>query len=351
MIKSSKRLGRAAMALALALGLAGCATGNAPRLAQVTLPAGFDAPVNAVDIATLDHWWTLYNDPQLTALEQRALAQGFSVREALARLEEARALRGVALSQFGPQGNLQGSGEYRRTQRIAGEDQGTSGSGNSTSANVTLPVSWELDLFGRRAATRRQANAEIDAARFDVEAARNALTAEVARSLFLARGLAVQLDDARQTERIQGELVRVRTVRAERGLAPSTEADRVAGDLAQARAQAADLEAAFDAARRALLTVIGNGTDPLASLPVAADLGIAPPIPAALPGDLLRRRPDVLVADARIRRAASNVRLAELDFYPRILAQSRRRFELSRRRFRSHHRLLVAWAWTCRPDP
>lgn len=308
---------RAGITIASALALAACATGAPPRPAVVDLPPAFDVTVSELSSEHLDQWWILYNDPQLTALEQRALSQGFSIREAIARLEEARALRGAALSQFGPQGNLQGSAERRQTEVIAGNDQ-AAGAGSSTTASVTLPVSWELDLFGRRGATRDRANAEIDAAQFDVEAARNAITAEVGRSLFLARGLAAQLQDARQTERIQGELVRVLSVRAERGLAPSTEADRVAGDLAQARAQVADLTAAYHSAVRALLAVVGDATDPLDSVAVGDRLYNPPPVPEIIPGELLQRRPDIRGAEAQVRRSAASVRLAELDFFPRI---------------------------------
>src|SRR4029077_16989180 len=115
--------------------------------------------------------------------------------------------------------------------------------------SLTFPISWELDFFGRHDATRRGVEADIATARFDVEAARAAIAAEVARSLFQARGLSVQRDEARETMRIQRELFRVVVERAARGLAASSEADRVAGDVAQAEAQVADLEAAVTASR------------------------------------------------------------------------------------------------------
>ena len=288
-----------------------------------TLPAGASAE-------SLDHWWTRYDDPQLAALTQRALAQGFTVRTAIARLEEARALRSVALSRFNPQGNLQGNAEYRDTHNLEDQNQsaivgapsglgsGLSGAGTTRSASLTLPVSWEIDLFGRRATTRRAAEADIDAARFDVEAARAAIAAEVARSLFQARGFKVQRDESLETVRIQRDLQAVVQERGRRGLSPSSEVDRVAADVAQAEAQAEALDASLLASRRALLVVIGGGTDPLSGLDVVSELGFVPPVPAALPGDLLVRRPDVRMAFARVQRAAGNVRLAELDFFPRL---------------------------------
>lgn len=302
-----------------------CATGAPPRSAQIELPPTYDSTVGGAQTEALDHWWRLYDDAQLTGLVARALAQGFSVREALARLDESRALRSVALSRFGPQGNLQANAEYRDTRDLDDNVTTTgnasaagSAQGVSKSAGISLPVSWELDFFGRRSATERGAQADIESARFDVESARAAIAAEVARTLFQTRGLKVQRDEALETVRIQRELLGVVTERARRGLAASSEADRVAADLAQAEAQADDLGAALTASRRALLVVVGSGTDALGDDDVLAALGGVPQVPAAVPGDLLARRPDVRMAAARVRKSASDVRLAELDFFPRL---------------------------------
>lgn len=307
------------------LALAACASGKPPRTAEITLPVAFDSAAKGGAIQSLDRWWMLYGDLQLTELTNRALAQGFSVREAIARLEESRALRSVALAKFGPQGNLQGNAEYRETQDLERKSSTTgaglpagSSAGTTRSASLSFPVSWELDFFGRREATRLSAEADIAAAGFDIEAARAAIAAEVARALFQARGIHVQLEEARETTRIQHELLRVIVERAARGLAASSEADRIAGDVAQAEAQAADLDAALTASRRALLAVTGDGTDSLAKLEIKPTLGVVPAVPAAMPSELLARRPDVRLAAARIQRSVSNVRLAELDFFPRL---------------------------------
>ncbi len=241
-------------ALAAALLLTACATGAPPRMADVALPASYDTLPHGTRQPSLDRWWTLYDDPQLTQLIQAALAQGFTVRSALARLEETRALRSVALARFDPQGNLQGSADYRDTRNLedapssgattagatpaAGAGASLAGIGATKSASLSLPVSWELDLFGRRDAAGAAARADVVAARFDVEAARAAIAAEVARSLFQARGFKVQAGEALETVRIQREVQTVVAERARRGLTPSSELDRVATDVAQAEAQA-----------------------------------------------------------------------------------------------------------------
>ena len=248
--------------LAVAL-IAGCTTGRTPRSPEVRLPQAFDAASVAGATIPLDRWWTAYDDPQLAGLVEQALANGFDTRTALSRLEEARGLRSASLAQLGPQGNIEGSGEVRQTEDLGGQ-QGIdipgipSGfsltpSGLSGTANLDFNVSYELDFLGRRGAARRTAEGDFAAARFNAEASRVAVTAEIADTLFQARALAVQLEDARATLRIQEDLLRAARIRGERGLAPTADAARVEADVAQASAQLRDLDAQLRTLRRSIL--------------------------------------------------------------------------------------------------
>ena len=310
-------------ALALsALLLSACATGTPPRTAAIELPASYgSAPPSVVaspDTASLDRWWALYRDAQLTHLVNQAMAQGFGVREAQARLVESRALRSSALSGFAPQGNLTANAATQDNQALDDRTTSASAQGISDTAGINLPMSWELDVFGRRDAATLSADADLDTARLDVQAARAAVAAEVARALFQARGLSVQHGDALETVRIQRTLLEVVQERAKRGLAPGSETDRVAADLAQAQAQAEELGAALAASRRALLVVLGSGTAALDLALVTPLLGEVPDVPTSMPGDLLARRPDVRKAALRVQKSVNTVRLAELDFFPRL---------------------------------
>src|SRR5690606_5668108 len=182
-------------------------------------------------------WWTAFDDPQLTTLIEGALVEGFDTRIAATRLAEARAVRTSQLLQFGPQGNIAGSARRTETDQIDGtavDIPGFSTSGTSDRYSAAFNVSWELDLFGRIVTANRAASADVAAARFAYEGARASLAAAVADAYFQARGLAIQLADARETARIQRELLNIARIRAERGLGATSDADRVAGDLAQA---------------------------------------------------------------------------------------------------------------------
>lgn len=304
-------------ALVTCLALAACAS---PREPVTNLPAAYQAPPSAgLDEAVLDQWWLAFEDPQLTALVEQALVLSPDAQSAAARLREARATAASALTAFLPQGQLTGSARRTETEQVEGQEiniPGLSTSGESESYQANFNVSWELDLFGRFFAARRAARGDSAAARFAYEGARASLAANVADAYFQARGLAIQLADARETLRIQESLADLAERRVELGIAASSDADRIAGDLAQARAQVANLEAQLQAQQRILLVLVGRGVDPVQSVDVEAAPGLVPPVPASLPGELLARRPDVREAEARIRSAAGRLTYAQLAFFP-----------------------------------
>ena len=303
-------------AVLIGAGLAACTT--PARQVNTRLPAAYEAPAGKpLPSQTLDQWWTTFDDPVLNDLVATALEKAPDARLAAARLAEARAVRQGQIRQlYVPQTPLTGSAKRTDTHII---DQ--SGSGGFTLGGVTkslaldFDVSWELDLIGRRAAARRVVDNDLAAARFAYEGARAALAANVAQSYFEARGYAVQLEDARQSARIAQALYDVAAEKGRRGLTATSEAERSAADLAQTQAQVAQLEAQLQASRRSLLILVGKGVDPLASLPVEAVLAKAPPVPAAAPGELLARRPDVREAAARLASASGNLNVNDCLLY------------------------------------
>ena len=301
----------------VALTLSACA--SAPRSADTRLPAAYEAPAGAaLPDQTLDRWWAVFDDPALTQLVDGALEQSYDARLAVARLDEARAVRrGQVRQLYIPSTPLTGSASRTSTDII--DQSGTGGfvqGGDSENYGASFDVSWELDLIGRRRAAMGVVNNDLAASRFAYEGARAALAANVAQSYFQARMLAVQLDDAQESARIAKSLASLAGERSRRGLSPGSDADRIAADLAQAQAQVAGLEAELQVARRSLLILAGRGIDPLASLPVSASLPDAPPAPAAVPGTLLARRPDVREAQARLASASANLKVNELALFP-----------------------------------
>jgi NodT family efflux transporter outer membrane factor (OMF) lipoprotein len=303
-------------AVLAALALTACAT---PRKADVNLPVAYEAPAAPPGAIPLDTWWTAYGDPELTSLIEQALLRNPDIRTARSRLDEVKAQRTSAILQYLPQGDANASGRRTDTEQIGGTSAsipGFSTSGVSKQYSASFNVSWELDPWGRAFFAYKSANAEVDRVRFAYEVTRAQLAADTADAWFQARGLAIQLADARETARIQQDLYDIAGKRAAAGLAATTEPDRIAGDLAQAQAQVAALEAQLQVQKRAILILAGRIVEPTANINAPPEVGEAPPVPAALPSDLLQRRPDVRQAQAAVRSAAGQQRLAQLAFFP-----------------------------------
>lgn len=303
--------------LAAGLVLAGCAT---PRDADVRLPAAYEqAPEAPAGSIPLDTWWTAYGDDQLTELVQQALERNTDVRTARSRLDEIRAQRTQAILQYLPRGDLTAQGRRTDTEQIGGTAAnipGFSTSGVSEQYQANFNVAWEIDPWGRGFVAYRAANAEVDRVRFAFEATRAQVAAQTADAYFQARGLAIQLADARETARIQQELYEVASRRAAAGLAATSEPDRIAGDLAQAQAAVAAFDAQLQTQKRAILILAGRVFEPTANIAAPPEVGQPPAVPASLPSELLQRRPDVRQAQAALRSAAGQQRLAGLAFFP-----------------------------------
>ncbi len=286
----------------------------APRL-----PTAYDAPAGDATLTPveLDRWWRLFQDPALDALEDEAFRAAPDARTAAARVLEARATLRSEIAQTLPTGEIKGAASEEREHNI-GSAQGAlfpiGGTFESETAN--LNPSWEIDLFGRLRQARRVAKADLAATRFNIEGARASLAASVADDYFQAVGLAIQIEDAGESVRIDSDLERIAREKATLGLGAASDADRVAGDLAQARAQLEDLESQSHAIRRQLLILVGRPGALTETLTLHAEVADAPATPSALPGDLLARRPDVREAEAHLRSQVGTGKLRHLAIYP-----------------------------------
>lgn len=324
------RLGPAILApLTLAaLALSGCALDTRLPKADVTLPATYEAAsaqAPAASDAVLDRWWLQFDDPQLTGLIEQALVASPDAKSALGRLREANATLGQTVAGLLPQGDFTGkaTAEHVATQyKNVSNPQITqflgafSGAGYDQIYSGGINVSWELDLFGRDLTAVRAARADLAAERFDYEATRMTLAASVATDLFQARGLAIQLADARENARLAHEIAKISDSKAVAGLGTTADSARLESDAIALDAQVSQTDALLKGAVRALLVLVGRGGDPSATVPIEAVAKPAPPVPATAPGALLARRPDVREAEMRVRLAAAQLKLDKLALLP-----------------------------------
>lgn len=305
------------LAGAICLAAAGCAPSIQLPPPDISLPNSFEAPANAsaTDAVSLDTWWLDFADPQLTTLIDLALERSTTARLAFARIAEARATRDQTRASTLPTGSLTGSATTQGSEQLWG---GGGSQGANTSYLANFAPSWEIDLFGRLAATRTRADIDYQSAALDFHGVRLALVADVAGGLFQARYLAVQLANANETLRISRELAAIGELGFARGLTAGQDAARLRADLASAEAEVVRIQAELRVAKRLLLILIGDPAAATDVLTIQAALESPPVLPDATPGLLLARRPDVRAAELDVQAAAQTLKIDRLALFPRF---------------------------------
>lgn len=313
----------------LCLLLAGCTVGPDYREPQMAVPAAFSEPL-ANGQVRLDRWWQAFNDPQLTALIEKALRQNLDIELAAARVREARAQERIADAGASPEVAAQGSVTHQRISENAIPVPPGSGAGGG-SGSIGLPgteftswragfdASWEIDLFGRNKREREAAAARTGAAIWNRQDAEVIVAAEIASSYLRLRTLQATIANA------EAEVIRLQ--RFEQLVAARTRGGLVTGqDLEQQRSERAaaaavipELQAEVRAQIHALGVLVGATPDALAAqLTRPTTLPTTPAIPAGLPSDLLRRRPDIRAAERNLAAATADIGVATADLYPRF---------------------------------
>jgi len=273
--------------------------------------------------ASLAQWWKDFHDPELDALVAQALNANLDLRMAQARVLQARARRGLAGAALGPAMDASGSAAREKQsarQPILG---GLLPPGTPLASNVYqtgFDASWELDLFGGNRRGAEAADAALAAAGYSLADAQVSLVAEVARDYAAARGYQRRLEIARENLAAQRDIVVLAQSRYHQGFTSSLEPDQAATVLAQTEGQVPALEAGLQTAVHHLGVLLGQDPGSLRQeLAARAPIPAAPPeVPAGLPADLVRRRPDIRVAERRLAEATARVGVARADLYPRF---------------------------------
>lgn len=306
------------------LSLAGCAAvgpNYQPPAAQA-LPAQYLEPAGSADLRAV--WRSLTDDPLLRRLQQAAVAQGPDLAQALARLAQSRAQQSAQDAATGPSLAVAARASDDRISRngemFANLPPALNPKSRFVNEQIGFDASWEIDLFGYQRRVSEGAAARSQAAADRADDVRLMLAAEVARNYFelrvtqqriaLLRAELAEVDEAIAITKVAvagGEFARTDLRRAE----------LLRDNLA------AGLPALELAARRSLAALMPLTALPLpdlnAMLGAPRDLPPVPEAPAAgLPGELLRRRPDLRAAERDRAAASADVGVAVAARYPRF---------------------------------
>lgn len=361
-------LGRVGIVIAVALAVPGCMTGPDYKRPDIATPEDWVSEkadsINTTD-GDITAWWTQFNDPILNSLIAKASEENFDRRIAASRVRQARAARGITAASLLPtvtagasatrsqgrevntgvgqpvSGSIGfGPGGLTRTINIRGRNvsisQTASAAGGTTGLTISptggapdrvndlfsmgFDASWELDVFGGNRRAVEAADADLDAV---VEAERQvlvSLVAEVALNYIDLRAAQNRLLITQHNIQAQGETVKLTAARYDAGLNSELDSVRAQALLANFEGKVPLLEQQVSSAIYRLGILLGgepgmllNELQPVMPLPLAPA-----EIPVGLPSDLLKRRPDIRVAERELAAENARIGVAMADLYPKF---------------------------------
>ncbi|MGH9573720.1 MAG: efflux transporter outer membrane subunit [Candidatus Acidiferrales bacterium] len=303
--------------------LAGCTVGPKYVRPAVVTPAAYKepgqewklaAPSDAIAKGT---WWEIYNDTQLTALEDRLTAANQTLKAAQDRFAAARAAIGSFRAAYYPTlsvaPSVTGIGQSQNKALY-------SNNGHQTYSDYQIPfdVSYEPDLWGRvrQNVASARANAQADAA--DLANVALSMHSELALDYFDLRGMDSQEQLLQSTVNSYAEALRLTQDLYNGGLASAVDVAQAQTQLETTRAEAVDIGVRRAADEHAIAVLVGQ---PAADFKIAPlPLTVPPPaIPPGLPSDLLERRPDIATAERVVASENALIGVARTAYFPNVL--------------------------------
>lgn len=318
---------RKSLPLLLALGLSGCISLPTLRQPSPDLPAAWPASSPSAPTASagvgehdLQNWWTLYDDPALTALIDEALAHNGNLLLAAARIEEARAALGLADADRYPSAEIGASaGRTRATEKGSFPPP----SPINSKFQVNAQAAYEVDLWGRYRQASAAARADLLASEYAQAVVRSSLADRVAQAYFQLAALDSGLALTRETLSNRQEAVDLHKLRADGGIASELPWRQAEAELAAVAAVQASLTRQQHQQTTALALLLGRNPriaqeDTPARGKTLDALNLPPAIPAGLPSDLLLRRPDIRQAEQQLVGAEAQVLKTKASIYPSL---------------------------------
>jgi multidrug efflux system outer membrane protein len=319
------------MAGVAAVMLSGCSLKNAryqaplaPALSDAKnwntgLAAG-EVPKPADDVA-LSHWWSVFGDPELTSLEERALKANLDLRKADAEIQQARANRDYYAANLFPSvtGTFSGTGTHIGSGGLS--IGGVSLPGISTgpaSYTAEIEASWEPDFFGGLRKNVASYEATTQAQRENLRNVMITLTADVAQDYLNVRSYQQQLKVTRQNLVKYRQTYDMTVAKRNSGLATDLDAQQALETVESTEATIPTLDTSLQQAYNAISVLLAEKPGSVdAELAEAKPIPVVPPeVAVGIPTDLIRRRPDIRQAERTYAAQWNQVGVAKANLYP-----------------------------------
>ncbi len=304
--------------VALAVGLAGCAisakadSSYARALQADSLPATWQyTEMVSQTLPSDDMWWERFDDPVLDSLVNMAESANYDVLAAGRRIESARQSLRETKAAYWPEIGVSAGWSKARTV----------GPITTSAFSLGANASWEIDVFGRVRENVKAGEASVRVSKAEYTAAMVSLCAEVAKTYVQLRMYQEQLAVANAHQISQQKVVDIAQARLDAGIGNMLDVSQALTVLYSTRASVPGLEAMIDASVNSLATLTAQFPATLddmlkgTSARMPRDPGL---IDAGVPADLLRRRPDIVEAEAQMANAAALCGVAKKDFLPTL---------------------------------
>lgn len=303
---------RSAGAVLLALLATGCAAPPAePPRAAPALPTQFAEAPAGLDVLQPD-WWNSFAAPELAALVEQALAGSTDLAIAAERVRQAElAVRNAGASLFPSL-----SGGASTAERYT-DPAGGNGS-SARSSGVSLSASYEVDLWGRLAASVDSAQASLAGSRYDLQTVRLSVSSAVANAYFQVLALRVRLVIAQENLAIAERVLRIVQARYDNGAASALDVSRQRTTVLSQRATIEPLQVQQRQILAALALLLGRAPQGFTVAGMPLEALAVPAVAPGLPSELLLRRPDLASAEAALQAADANVAVARAALLPSI---------------------------------
>ncbi|MCB2190108.1 MAG: efflux transporter outer membrane subunit [Deltaproteobacteria bacterium] len=312
----------------LCLTLAGCVTVG-PNYQEPPAPKADVSDVNdastqkgrraSITKQDLVSWWTVFNDPLLSALIQEALSGNLDVRQAKAKVREARAQ--LVISRAGLFPAVDAGGSYQQARSITSynaDDEGVRT--ENTYYNAGFDASWEIDIFGGTRRAVEAAKADIQAQQASLESVWVSMAAEVAQTYAAIRSYQQRLKVAENNLRAQADTLDILETRLRAGLSDELDVQQARYNLENSRSTIPRLKSGLEISLNALAVLVGKMPGKLQKrLEKSTPIPVAPfDVVLKIPADTLRQRPDIRRAERALAAQSARIGEATAELYPKF---------------------------------
>jgi NodT family efflux transporter outer membrane factor (OMF) lipoprotein len=304
-----------------AMTLAGCTVGPDYQQPGGSVLDTWFASENSQKQSSTDpviiEWWGVFNDPMLNKYIEQAVRNNKDVQIATANVRRARALRQQSASSLFPQVDAQGDAA-----RSKGSDN-LSATGNADANSffdAGFDASWEIDIFGGNRRGVEAAEARVGSAIANHQDVMLTVLSEVARNYYEARGLQKRIAITEENAGLFKKTADLIETRLEAGESSEFDLSRAQGQYQLTRARVPNLNAELQASVFNLSVLLGQPPEYLLEDMKLTKPLPAPPdvVPVGLRSELLRRRPDVRVAERELAAATADIGVATSDLFPKF---------------------------------